>query len=390
MANVQFPCPACGAGLAFDPGSAEIVCPYCQGHFTVAEIEAAEQARLAKEQARKAAERGETTADAQASGAAGAAGAAGAQADDPFAAAEAAREALKNEQSMPLQSYHCNNCGAEVICDESTLATFCYFCHSPVVLEKGFGGHFRPDQIIPFKITEDEAKERFRQWITTKRYVPRNFRDQAELEHVKGLYFPYWQVNSSYSMHLDGVGQNTESHRSGDYIINETHYFDIHRHGVFDLEAIEEPGLLKEGIDNELLQSIAPYDRDSQEPFAMPYLAGFFAETFNRERESLQPTVDQRLDQALADVAGKMAEDYETVDWERHDLELLDQRWYNVLKPAYILTYRYQGQTYVYALNGVSGKAYGVLPLEKKAVFRDSGLLMLLIILIVLIVGYFL
>ena len=97
MAVVSYKCPCCGAGIAFDSEKQLFKCEYCLSEFTQAELEAQTPKAEPVEEERT------TEAD-----------------SDAF---------CEN-----LLSYTCNNCGAEVFADADTVADFCYYCHSPVVL----------------------------------------------------------------------------------------------------------------------------------------------------------------------------------------------------------------------------------------------------------------
>ena len=46
--------------------------------------------------------------------------------------------------------YNCPSCGAEIVTDATTAATFCYYCHNPVVLGKRLEGKYLPNKVIPF------------------------------------------------------------------------------------------------------------------------------------------------------------------------------------------------------------------------------------------------
>ena len=67
-------------------------------------------------------------------------------------------------QKEGLRTYHCPNCGAEIMTDENTAATFCSFCGSPTLIEERLSGVLRPKYLIPFQIDREKAKEMFRKW----------------------------------------------------------------------------------------------------------------------------------------------------------------------------------------------------------------------------------
>ena len=57
--------------------------------------------------------------------------------------------------------YTCPSCGAEIVTDATTAATFCYYCHNPVVLSGRLTGTYQPDFAIPFQIDRKRAQEVF-------------------------------------------------------------------------------------------------------------------------------------------------------------------------------------------------------------------------------------
>lgn len=57
--------------------------------------------------------------------------------------------------------YTCPSCGAQIVTDETTAASFCYYCHNPIVLEEKLRGEFKPDYVVPFQID----KKRLRKYL---------------------------------------------------------------------------------------------------------------------------------------------------------------------------------------------------------------------------------
>lgn len=137
MATVTYKCPNCGGGLLFDPETQKFHCEYCQSYFL-------------KEQLEKAGEK------------------------EPEETQKETPEQQKQEEFQTVV-YTCPSCGAEILTEETTAATFCYYCHNPVVLSGRLQGAFKPDAVLPFAVKREEAVERFRQWIGKKKFVPRGF-----------------------------------------------------------------------------------------------------------------------------------------------------------------------------------------------------------------------
>ena len=104
MAASTYKCPSCGGYLAFDPESQKWKCPFCDSIFD-------EQNVLEQDAAPES-------------------------------------QASSGQQVM----YRCQNCGSEIMTDETTVAMHCYYCHSPVVLEGKLTSDMRPDAVLPFTV----------------------------------------------------------------------------------------------------------------------------------------------------------------------------------------------------------------------------------------------
>ncbi len=55
------------------------------------------------------------------------------------------------------ESYTCPSCGAELICDETTAATSCPYCGNTTIVPGQLSGARKPDYIIPFKLSKEDA-----------------------------------------------------------------------------------------------------------------------------------------------------------------------------------------------------------------------------------------
>ena len=164
MEIITHKCPNCGGALTFDPSDQKFHCPYCFSIFTEEEVTAFEEKQK------------EATM----------------QTDEQRIVEETASPPPENTMSLFL----CPSCGAEIVTDETTAATYCYFCHNPVVLSGRLSGDFLPNKVLPFKIEKEEAVKQFLDWTKKKWFVPPYFFDQKQIEKLTGVYFPYWVVNA--------------------------------------------------------------------------------------------------------------------------------------------------------------------------------------------------
>ena len=159
MAIISFKCPNCGGELIFDPATQKYKCEYCNSLFTQEELDAM-----------KPMQGGEPDAVAQEQE--------GGERADETAAAEQTAGERESEPEGEAVYYSCPSCGAEIVTDATTAATFCYYCHNPVVLGKRLEGTYLPNKIIPFEISREEAEKKFLDFVGKKKYVPKAFFDK--------------------------------------------------------------------------------------------------------------------------------------------------------------------------------------------------------------------
>ena len=143
-------------------------------------------------------------------------------------------------------------------------------------------------------------------------------------------------------------------------------------------------------IDARLLNGIGPYDEDGAIPFSMGYLSGFYAEQYNVPREDVEPMVKQDLQKYFGYMLSEITAGYQQVIPQKKEMELNLKNWHFSLLPAWILTYGYKGKTYVFAVNGQSGKSFGDLPLSEGKVFSTAGLIAAIVFSALAIGGMFL
>ena len=188
MEVITHKCPNCGGALTFDPADQKFHCPYCLSIFTeeeVTEFEAKQKAAQMQDDSTTTTEKGATSDEATDTTATD---------TDTETAAEA------------MDLYLCPSCGAEIVTDATTAATFCYYCHNPVVLQGRLSGKFLPDKVLPFAVTKEEAVSKFLDWSQKKWFVPKAFFNEDQVEKLTGVYFPYWNVNAQADGGLNGTG----------------------------------------------------------------------------------------------------------------------------------------------------------------------------------------
>ena len=350
MAAVSIKCPNCGGGLQFDPAGQNYECEYCLSRFTQEELE-----KMAPQPAE-----------------------AGAEEKDTLPEPEGAKV------------YICPSCGAQIVTDETTAASFCFYCQNPVILEGRLEGEYHPDYVIPFAIDKEKATEIFLSWLKNKRYVPRDFYGPEQLEKMTGVYFPYWLYSCRIKGSLEGEGTRLRTWRTGNMQYTETQKYDISRQGTMAVDHVTRNALKK--ADKKLIEGVMPFDTKTMKPFSMGYLSGFFAEKRDMEEHEFAAEVEQEVRNFAADALKGSAEGYSSISVRRQETDIKDQKWEYALLPVWTLTYkeRKTGKIYYFACNGQSGKVCGVLPVDSKKLLVLFAEIFLPLLAVLLAAGYFL
>lgn len=360
MSTQSYKCPSCGAGIAFDPDTQKFKCEYCLSEYTQEAIDSFYAEKLAREEQKQ---------------------------EQKQAREETTTEEEQAEQEH-MAEYVCDSCGAHVVTTETTAATFCYYCHNPVVLVGRLSGEFKPDLVLPFHVSRESALASFEEWARKHRYLPLDFASEDQLDKMTGLYLPYWLNDAACQVDFRGSSQKVRSWRVGDLIYTETSIFEHERRGevIFD----DLPAIAFSKFDPDLLRAVTPFDMTEAQNFTPSYLSGFFAEQFDMNKDDVTPILEQAA-QGYSNTllyeglkhTGPITEKYKQLSPTLGDWEL-------VLLPTWVITYKYLDKVYVYAVNGQNGKTYGELPLNSRKLMLHAGLSAAAVLVIALLIGFFL
>ncbi len=234
MAGITYKCPSCGGYLNFDPDGGQWKCPFCHSTF--------QEDQLLTGEGERTGERPDTA----------------------------------SEKDGAQVTYHCPSCGSQIVTDETTVATHCYYCHSPVVLQGKLTDDMRPDGVLPFAIDQQKATTSFMDWVWRKRFVPKGFFSEQQVREMTGVYYPHFVTDCEAEGAIDGEGRQVSVAETPKYIITSTRHYHVRREGLFKFRGIMRPAL--SSTDRKLSDGIHPFPLEDAKPFAGAYLSGFVAE----------------------------------------------------------------------------------------------------------------
>ena len=362
---VAYKCPSCGAPLSFSVETQDFACGYCGGHYHTKE---------------------------QIDSMLSASGNKPFQEIDYIDSGEPTQETEYIEDSEFNENnslYICPSCGAAVVTDSRLSASaICHYCHSPVVLSGRLSGEFRPHKIIPFKKTKEQALEGFAYWIKGKKFfMAKGFGSRETLEKIQGIYVPYWLADCSVDGTLTAnVYRHISTTRQGDYIYNMDEKFNCVREGSIIFHGIPADGSSR--ADDNLMESIEPFNYSELVDFNMSYLSGHSAEKYDVSKESVYPRIMQRAAEGAEKEFLKTINVKGRTEILSKNFRITNINWKYAMLPMWFLTYSYKGKMYYYAMNGQTGKFGGIIPVNKlKVLLFAVGIpLALAIILFLLIV----
>lgn len=374
MEVITHKCPNCGGALIFDPADQKFHCPYCLSIFTEAEVsefEAKQKAAQMQADSTTGAESADTSAETSTTTATD---------TDTTTTAEA------------MDLYLCPSCGAEIVTDATTAATFCYYCHNPVVLQGRLSGKFLPDKVLPFAVTKEEAVSKFLDWSQKKWFVPKAFFNADQVEKLTGVYFPYWNVNAQADGGLNGTGTSLRVWIAGDIEYTETKQYEVRRAGRFRFSDLVKNALSK-NAQQKMVASVQPFQLDQAVAFKDQYLAGFQAEKRDIEYQTMAADVNKELKGYAENLLKNTVGSFSSFVVTNSHLDITDTQKEYLLLPVWLVTYQADDaskKTFYYAMNGQTGKVAGILPISYKKLGLVSGGIFAVLLALFLGVAYLL
>ena len=345
----NYQCPACMGPLHFTGESGRLECDYCGSSFNTAEIEA-----LYGEKEANAAEAAQN-----------AAGAEQAIADGSDWDASGLSEDW-GVDAVNMKAYCCPSCGAELLCDATTAATSCPYCGNPSVIPGQFSGALKPDFVLPFKLSKEDAIKALKKHYLKKPLLPSTFSKANHLEEIKGVYVPFWMYDGKASGSVQFHATTVHKYTSGDYEITETSHYDVRRAGSIAFEKIPVDASSK--MPDDYMDSIEPYDYTELKPFSTAYLPGFLADKYDVSVEDSRDRADRRCAGSLVNALEETVTGYASCNETGRSIQLKRGKVHYALLPVWILNTRWEGKDFLFAMNGQTGKLVGNLPVSTKRV----------------------
>lgn len=318
---IDIQCPSCKAPIHFNAKLGKLKCEYCDNEFDVNELNKIE----------------------------------------PIKVVESTEEVVEKEN---YYSYNCPDCGAEILTDENTSATFCLYCGNTAILKNKLSGKFKPDKIIPFKTTKDEAIDAFKKLSIGRPLMPKSFNSEKNIEKITGLYIPFWLYEIKVGGSLNATGIKTKSWTVGDTHYTKNDYYDINRTGEMLYKRVPVDGSSR--FANDIMNSLEPFYFHYLVDYNHAYLSGYFAEKYDLDSDQTLDDAKKRCLETTKDVMYNDMGAYSVKTIKSNNLQANKQSVEYALLPVWMVNVKFKNKFYLFAMNGQTGEFIGNIPLDKR------------------------
>lgn len=314
-------CKNCGGSLVFKPEKNKMFCKMCGTYFSVSDIDIKDREILETQKAVSAQKiYGSNDAD-----------------------------------LMDCNIYTCNHCGGEIIINNTEVSTYCIYCGNPAVVFSRVAKQRRPEAILPFSVSREDAIDIMRMRLKNAFFVPKEIKE-FEPDAVRGIYIPYWIVNAS---HHNASFLSGQVKQGKNYV---TRYYERVGECYFKNLTLDASKALSDFISEKL----EPFDLTALKPFDENYLAGFYSDMNDLSEQEIVNSANRRCDEMFREEVVR--------DIPASSVKVLDSAPYTQLNadkiyamlPAWFITIEYNGSPLTILINGDTGKLVGTFPFDKK------------------------
>jgi hypothetical protein len=334
IAQQKFSCPACGAEAVWNPAKQALVCPFCG-----TESPAKQDAVTGKivEHDLVSALRGIT--------------------DD------------KRGWQTEKRYVKCQSCQAISVLDPQRQAQRCEFCGSAELVSYDQAKDaFRPESVLPFKVSEENARDGIRTWYGKLWLAPNALKRRALTDTVKGVYLPYW----TFDAHVDAAWTAEAGHY---YYTNESYADASGRTQTRQVQHVRwEPaaGRLQHFFDDDLvcasvgvhaplLRGIEPFPTAELKAYDPGFVAGWVVERYQIDLVAAAKAARDAMDAKLRQLCAEQVpgDTYRNLDVQAN---YSGQTFKHILAPIWLLTYNFGARAFQAVMNGATGAIDGEYP----------------------------
>lgn len=346
-------CPSCGGVMDFDPATGGLSCPYC-GHTEEIPVE-----NTGSESAEEL-------------------------------ALEDADKVGNCDWGVAKKTVICKACGAESVYDALEISAVCPFCGSNQVMEAADQDTMAPGGVVPFKISDKQASDLFKNWIKHKWFCPKLAKESAKAKNFKGIYLPFWTFDAmTQSVYRGEFGRDKAKRDKDGKTKIETTWYPVR--GAHEEFFDDELVCATTNQNQSMLQGLNPYDTKDNKAYRPEYVAGFAAERYAIGIKEAWQMAKQSIKYKLR---GSIERRITTENNANHVRNLQVDSTFSkltykyLLLPVWISSYKYKEKVYQFMVNGQTGKVSGKTPISIPKVVITVIAFILIFVLLTILTSY--
>ena len=291
-----------------------------------------------------------------------------------------------SSESSEYVEYHCKNCGAKIVADDQTAATFCVYCGNTAILKNKLSGKFAPSKIIPFCKSKETALEAFRSLNKGRPLMPKFFNKKENIEKITGVYIPFWLFSATSNGKLDSVSEKVTTWTTGNQTHTKTDIFNVKRDMNMKYDRIPVDGSTR--FADDIMNTIEPFDYSKMVDYNHAYLSGFLAERYDVEDSEASKIAKSRADKSTKNALMNSLSAYTVNNTKNEVITTNITNTEYVLLPVWMVNVKYMGKFYTFAMNAQTGEFVGNIPVDRKKAIMYGIMYFLAAALIVFIISY--
>ena len=223
--------------------------------------------------------------------------------------------------------------------------------------------HWRPTSPV-FREYALNLCRRMAEHYKGKVLLPKSFAGGNRIKEVQGVYVPFWLMDADAAGSATFEATRTRRHYEGDDEVIETDHFNVEREGSVSFERIPVDGSSK--MPDAHMDAIEPFDYGALVPYSVAYMPGFVANRYDEDAETCRGRAEKRIDTSVRQALENSIEGYDDVTCDSCEVE---KNWADpvyALMPVWMLGTIWEGEQFLFAMNGQTGRLVGDLPVDKK------------------------
>ena len=279
---------------------------------------------------------------------------------------------IDRAETETQRTLKCPNCAASFALSGAVHAMECPFCATPVVLDTGTQRHIKPQALVPFVLTEAEARAALGQWLGRLWFAPSGLQAVARRgRKMTGVYAPYWTFDARTRSRYTGL-RGDAYYESEQVRVRVKDHTETQTRQVRKVRWFPASGQVARDFNDVAIyaaqslppthvQALQPWDLSALVPYHADYISGFEAEAYTVSLDDGHRQGRAAMERVIeTDVRRAIGGDEQQV--HSIDTAYSDETFKHILLPIWTAAYRYRGRAYPFVVNAQTGQVRGARP----------------------------